>query len=401
MSKKFYELTPDERLLALNLKEDIRLSFSSRQSPVNAQMVENYISDFRMPMGVVHDILIDEQHFSVPMAIEEPSVIAAANNGAKMLSNGVHVIMADTAMIGQMLLVDAAGVDEFINLHRDEIFAKAKQAKPSIYKRGGGLRDVRVRNISKTETSVDFIIDTKDAMGANIVNTILEAELPLFEKFIPLGVILSNYATNQLVKVTGDVDFERIGGREVAQKIVALNHFSKNDPYRATTENKGLFNGISAVVLATGNDWRAVEASGHAYASRDGQYRGLVTWTILNGKLHGELTLPISVGTVGGAISAMPDAKQALSIIGDVHADTLRGVILSVGLAQNLAALKSIASGGIQRGHMRMQYRALVMQVGAKTDEIAAVVSRLISLSHVDASVAKKILMEIRNEPKN
>lgn len=401
MTKKFYELTPDERLALLVIDDDIRTALSEQQSTVNAQLVENYISDFRVPMGVVRDLLINQQHYQVPMATEEPSVIAAANNGAKMLSAGIDVQIGRTAMIGQMMFVTEKSLADFVQAHRLEIFDIARQARPSIYQRGGGLLDVVVRQVSENETSVDFIIDTRDAMGANIVDTILEAELPLFESFNPLGVILSNYATQQLVTATADIAFERVGGEHVARQIVALNHFAQSDPYRATTENKGLFNGVSAVVLATGNDWRAVEASGHAYASRNGQYQALTTWFIKDNQLHGELTMPISVGTVGGAISVLPAAQNALAILGQVNADELRMVIVSVGLAQNLAALKAIVSGGIQQGHMRMQYRALAMQVGAEVSEVKRLVPRLMAEKHVDTELATKILMEIRNESKS
>jgi len=401
MTKKFYELTPDERLALLVIDDDIRTALSEQQSTVNAQLVENYISDFRVPMGVVRDLLINQQHYQVPMATEEPSVIAAANNGAKMLSAGIDVQIGRTAMIGQMMFVTEKSLADFVQAHRLEIFDIARQARPSIYQRGGGLLDVVVRQVSENETSVDFIIDTRDAMGANIVDTILEAELPLFESFNPLGVILSNYATQQLVTATADIAFERVGGEHVARQIVALNHFAQSDPYRATTENKGLFNGVSAVVLATGNDWRAVEASGHAYASRNGQYQALTTWSIKDNQLHGELTMPISVGTVGGAISVLPAAQNALAILGHVNADELRMVIVSVGLAQNLAALKAIVSGGIQQGHMRMQYRALAMQVGAEVSEVKRLVPRLMAEKHVDTELATKILMEIRNESKS
>lgn len=401
MTKKFYELTPDERLALLAIDDDIRTALSEQQSTVNAQLVENYISDFRVPMGVVRDLLINQQHYQVPMATEEPSVIAAANNGAKMLSAGIDVQIGRTAMIGQMMFVTEKSLADFVQAHRLEIFDIARQARPSIYQRGGGLLDVVVRQVSENETSVDFIIDTKDAMGANIVDTILEAELPLFESFNPLGVILSNYATQQLVTATADIAFERVGGEHVARQIVALNHFAQSDPYRATTENKGLFNGVSAVVLATGNDWRAVEASGHAYASRNGQYQALTTWSIKDNQLHGELTMPISVGTVGGAISVLPAAQNGLAILGHVNADELRMVIVSVGLAQNLAALKAIVSGGIQQGHMRMQYRALAMQVGAEVSEVKRLVPRLMAEKHVDTELATKILMEIRNESKS
>lgn len=401
MTKKFYELTPDERLALLVIDDDIRTALSEQQSTVNAQLVENYISDFRVPIGVVRDLLINQQHYQVPMATEEPSVIAAANNGAKMMSAGIDVQIGRTAMIGQMMFVTEKSLADFVQAHRLEIFDIARQARPSIYQRGGGLLDVVVRQVSENETSVDFIIDTKDAMGANIVDTILEAELPLFESFNPLGVILSNYATQQLVTATADIAFERVGGEHVARQIVALNHFAQSDPYRATTENKGLFNGVSAVVLATGNDWRAVEASGHAYASRNGQYQALTTWSIKDNQLHGELTMPISVGTVGGAISVLPAAQNALAILGHVNADELRMVIVSVGLAQNLAALKAIVSGGIQQGHMRMQYRALAMQVGAEVSEVKRLVPRLMAEKHVDTELATKILMEIRNESKS
>jgi len=190
--------------------------------------------------------------------------------------------------------------------------------------------------------------------------------------------------------------FDSVGGHDVAKKIVALNHFAKNDPYRATTENKGLFNGIGAVVLATGNDWRAVEASGQAYASRDGQYRALASWTIQEDQLIGELSMPISVGTVGGAISAMPQAKNVLNIMKITSADELRTIILATGLAQNLAALKAIASGGIQRGHMRMQYRVLALQVGATMAEVPILVAKLNQLKQVDTTIASKLLSEIR-----
>ena len=403
MAKKYYELTPDERLAFLNLADHVKAELHDQQSINNAQIIENYISDFRVPMGMLKAIIIDAHQVNVPMAIEEPSVIAAANNGAKLLNSGGGVVVdmpERTAMIGQIMFNGGNfdTLDQFVRTHQKELFDIAKQTKPSIYKRGGGLVAIKTRKISEDETSIDFKIDTKDAMGANIVNTILEAEVSLFAEFDKqiLGAILTNYATAQFVTVSGNVNFAALGGREVAEKIVALSRFSKNDPYRATTENKGLFNGIGAVVLATGNDWRAVEASGHAYASQDGHYRSLTRWTIRGEQLHGELTLPISVGTVGGVISAMDQAKNVLDIVKPKSADELRGIILAVGLAQNLAALKAIAAGGIQRGHMRMQYRALALQVGASPKELPMLVSKLKTMSQVDATKATEILLEMR-----
>lgn len=403
MAKKYYELTPDERLAFLNLSESTRNELHENQSINNAQIIENYISDFRVPMGVLKDIIVNGQHVSVPMATEEPSVVAAANNGARLLNGGqgISVVLPErTAMIGQILFVGCPfyEIDAYVTTHQEKLFNQARQAKPSIYKRGGGLIAIKTRHVSENEVSVDFEIDTKDAMGANIVNTILEAEMTLFSDFEAhiLGAILTNYATSQCVTVSGYVPVELLGGIQVAKKIAALNQFSKHDIYRATTENKGLFNGISAVVLATGNDWRAVEASGHAFASDNGVYRSLTTWYIKDDKLYGQLSLPISVGIVGGVISAMPQAKNALKMMDLPSADELRGIILAVGLAQNLAALKAIASGGIQRGHMRMQYRALALQVGALPEELIPLVSQLSKLKQVDTKVAARLLQEMR-----
>lgn len=408
MAKKYYELSPDERLALLQLSDQDKSAWRDNQSDNNAQIVENYITDFRLPMGVLQDIIFNGRQVSVPMAIEEPSVIAAANNGAKMLNagGGVQVVLPKrSALIGQLLFtnIDFDTINQFVLTHQQILFECAKQAKPSIYKRGGGLLSVVTRRITDSDVSVDFTIDTKDAMGANIVNTILEAETTIFSDFKNqfIGAILSNYAIDQLVTVTGRVPFANVGGQQVAEKIVSLSKFSKHDIYRATTENKGLFNGLSAVVMATGNDWRAVEASGHAYASHNGHYQSLTTWSIKNDYLQGELTLPISVGTVGGAISAMPQAQRALRMMAVETADQLRGIILAVGLAQNLAALKAIVAGGIQQGHMKMQYRALAIQVGATIAEVQTLVTKLRALKQVDTEIAKKILMEMRDESKN
>lgn len=403
MHKKFYELTPDERLASLKLTPAAQQAWQHEQSALNAQIVENYISDFRVPTGLLHDIVVAGQRVTVPMATEEPSVIAAANHGAKMLNagGGVAVTLPErTALIGQLLFSDvsAAAMEKFVNAQQTVFFSVAKQAKPSIYRRGGGLLSVVARTVSETMVSVDFTIDTKDAMGANIVNTILEAEQAVFSDFQThfVGAILSNYATAQCVTVTGQVPISLVGGPVVAKRLVQLNQFGHADIYRATTENKGLFNGIGAVTLATGNDWRAVEAAGHAFASHTGRYQSLTTWRIAGDFIEGRLTMPITVGTVGGAISAMPQAKRALTLMGVAHADALRGVILAVGLAQNLAALKAIANGGIQKGHMKMQYRALAIQVGATADEIADLVRQLAATTTVDADVARNLLLEMR-----
>lgn len=403
MTKKYYELTPDERLASLHLDQRATTLWHDNQSETNAQLIENYVSDMRIPIGILKDIVVDDKHYAVPMATEEPSVIAAANHGAKLLNNlgGLHVKSPrQTAMIGQLLFYQTAddAIAQFVSANQQAFFECAKHAKPSIYRRNGGLLSVNARRVSPTQVSVDFLIDTKDAMGANIVNTILEAERAVFSSFEAnfLGAILSNYATEQVVTVSAEVTVQQIGGQHIAEKIVALNDFAKHDIYRATTENKGIFNGISAVALATGNDWRAVEAAGHAYASRTGCYQALTTWHIVDNLLLGEISMPITVGTVGGTITALPQAKQALEVMTIQTANQLRGIMLAVGLAQNLAALKAIVDGGIQRGHMRMQYRALALQVGATVEELPNLVFKLSQEQQVDARVAQELLTEMR-----
>ncbi len=398
-------MTPDERLASLNLLEQDKQYLHNHQDSIHEQLVENYISDLNVPIGILKDIQLNGKSYNVPMAIEEPSVIAAANYGAKLLKTGGGIkatLSSPTVMIGQIMFknIDFEEINIFVKSNQVQLFKTAQMAKPSIYKRGGGLKSVHARQVSKKQVSIDFMIDTKDAMGANIVNTILEAELVLFNMYESniVGAILSNYATAQVVTITGSVAIPAVGGKQAAQKIVELSEFGQNDCYRATTENKGTFNGISAVVLATGNDWRAVEAGGHAYASRHGKYQSLTSWHIDGNLLVGTLKLPISVGIVGGAISAMPQSQINLAICNIDSADELRSVIGAVGLAQNLAALKAIANGGIQRGHMRMQYRALALQIGANKNEIPELVSKLVAEAYVDESIAKMKLMELRNE---
>ncbi|CAH1852216.1 hydroxymethylglutaryl-CoA reductase, degradative [Convivina praedatoris] len=406
MTKKFYEKTPTERLNELSLTAKLRQDFTVDQNLVNAAIVENYISDFREPEGVLRRLQLDGHFYTVPMAIEEPSVIAAANNGARMLNfNGgifTEKIQPAALTLGQLLFedVNVAALHKFIDQFAAEIQRVADLAKPSIVKRGGGLVKVQLRELSLKQVSVDFLIDTKEAMGANIVNTILAAEKEFFQPFIQhcLGAILSNDGRNNLTKVFGRVPFAVLGGEAVANKIVALSRFSKVDSYRAVTENKGIFNGVGAVVLATGNDWRAVEAAGHAYASQQGTYQSLSHWSIdaNQQQLVGELVLPLPIGSIGGAITALPQAQRNLALLEKPSVQTLREIIAGVGLAQNLAALKAIAGEGIQTGHMRMQYRALALQVGAQPHEVLPLARRLSTQKTVDTQLASQILKEIR-----
>ncbi|CAK8054521.1 hydroxymethylglutaryl-CoA reductase, degradative [Eupransor demetentiae] len=405
MDKKFYQLSPQGRIRAMDLSEDEQAEFFLDQSADNALLIENYVTDFRVPLGIVRNFLLDGKEYQLPLATEEPSVVAAANNGNRMLAKqgGIKAIVPEQAYTtGQLLFagVDFAELEAFVAEHEEEIFAKAKAARPSIYRRGGGLLKVSARDLRVGTASVDFAIDTQAAMGANIVNTILEAEKEVFEPFAKeiVTAILSNSGLGQLVTVTGEVAYSDLGSRKKAHKMAKLSAIGQLDPERAVTENKGIYNGVAGVALATGNDWRALEAAGHAYASSSGQYRSLSSWVTDDDAkvLRGTLTLPVNVGTVGGSISAMPQARRSLQLLKQPSVDELRALIAGVGLAQNLAALKALAGEGIQRGHMRMQYRALAVSVGAREDELAAMVKGLKKAEQVDSELAAKLLKEIR-----
>ena len=256
--------------------------------------------------------------------------------------------------------------------------------------------------------SVDFKVDVKDAMGANIVNAILEGVANLFRTWFPeqkiLFSILSNYATESLVKVSCEIPVERLSkgnnGQEVAEKIQAASRFSKIDPYRAATHNKGIMNGINAVVLATGNDTRAVASGIHAYASKEGSYQGLAKWDVRDGLLLGSLELPLPVATVGGAVKVLPKAQAALELLEITEAKELAQVMAAVGLAQNLAALRALVSEGIQQGHMSLQVRALAMTVGAKDEEITILSEKLRREKVMNQAIAEKLLLEIRQNNK-
>lgn len=287
MAKKFYELNPKERLDQLALPTELTNRFLAQQDTKRKNLIENYLTDFALPEGIIKNLVLDEQLYQVPLVVEEPSVVAAANNGARMfaLGGGFRSVGTGRALLtGQILFdqVDVADVQAFVNDHRQEIEAAAQAAKPSLYQRGGGLQDLVLRELPGRRASLDLVVDTDQAMGANAVNTILEAVKALFMPYQEqiLGAILSNAGDHSLVSVSGRVPVMAVGGWAMAKRIVALSEFAKVDPKRAVTENKGVFNGLSAAVLALGNDWQAVEAAGHAYASRDGQYRSLTQWRL-------------------------------------------------------------------------------------------------------------------------
>lgn len=413
MKKKFYQMSPAERLDFLDLKSETRqiLEETVLDVALADNLIENQISEFELPMGLAQNFVINGKKYLVPMVTEEPSVIAAASNGAKIAGN-FQTMLSERLMRGQIVFYDVEQADHIMQTIEENqagIFRAAKEAYPSIFKRGGGLRQVSSRAFeAEGFVSVDFKVDVKDAMGANIVNAILEGVANLFRTWFPeqkiLFSILSNYATESLVKVNCEIPVERLSkennGQEVAEKIQAASRFSKVDPYRAATHNKGIMNGINAVVLATGNDTRAVASGIHAYASKEGSYQGLAEWYVKDGLLFGSLELPLPVATVGGAVKVLPKAQAALELLEITEAKELAQVMAAVGLAQNLAALRALVSEGIQQGHMSLQVRALAMTVGAKDEEITILSEKLRQEKVMNQERAEKLLREIRQNNK-
>ena len=374
------------------------------------ETVENVLGTLALPFGIAPGFQIDGQEVQVPMVTEEPSVIAAASYAAGLIkrSGGFQTQVHKRQMIGQVALYDVSNKEkarQAITEAKEELLQLANQAYPSIVKRGGGARDLW------TEVKGDFLIcylsvDPKEAMGANMLNTMLEALVDPLEDLSEgqgLMAILSNLATDALVTASCHIDYRFLSrepkeAAEIAQKIALASQLAAVDPYRAATHNKGIFNGIDAVVLATGNDWRAIEAGGHTYASRTGQAQGLSNWMDHPEQqvLEGQLTLPMPIATKGGSIGLNPSVQVAHELLGNPDAQTLARIIVSVGLAQNFAALKALVSTGIQHGHMKLQAKSLALLAGATPSEVAPVVQALLEDKPFNLEKAQAVLEKIR-----
>lgn len=395
---------------------------------IAGQMSENNLGIFALPFGIAPNFLINGKEFAVPMVTEEPSVVAACSYAAKIISRsgGFTAEVINRKMIGQVVLYDIENIataTENIEKNRDLILKIANEAHPSIVARGGGAEDAKIEIFSEKnsanknnvitnlDNSEDFltvylIADVKEAMGANIINNMLEGIKPLLEditKGTALMGILSNYATESLVTVNCEIDIKYLSNdisyaANVAKKIELANKYSKIDVYRATTHNKGIFNGIDAVVITTGNDWRSIEAGGHAYAARNGKYEGLTDWAFNpeTNKINGKLTLPMPIASVGGSIGLNPTVKTAFNILRNPDAKTLSQIIVSVGLAQNFAALKALVTTGIQKGHMKLQAKSLALLAGAYPEQIDTVVKKLLAAKHMSLEKAKEIVDEMK-----
>lgn len=368
-------------------------------------MIENVVGSMTLPLGIATNFLVNGKDYLVPMAIEEPSVVAAASNAARMARDLGGFAATDTGpvMIAQIQVVevpDPSSAKEKIMESKDALVAFANEQDPILVRFGGGAKDLRVRLIdTKIGPMVitELLVDCRDAMGANAVNTMAEALAPRIERISGGRVILrilSNLAEFRLVRVTATFDKELLGGEEVVDDIVAAWAFAEADPYRCATHNKGIMNGIDSVVIATGNDFRAIEAGAHSYAAMGG-YSSLTKYEKKeDGNLRGSIEIPMAVGLVGGATKVHPVARACVKILGVETAAELGHVIASVGLAQNLAALRALASEGIQKGHMALHARNVAATAGARGDFVDIVAERMVKEKNVKVERAKEILEE-------
>ena len=419
----FYKLGLAERVAVVaewaGLSDDEAAVLAGRGlTPGQADhMIENALGTYALPLGVAANFLINGRDYLIPMTVEEPSVLAAVSHAAKLIrtGGGFAAEASEPVMIGQIQVLDLddlAGAARALNAHRAELMALADSCSRSIVKRGGGSRGIELRPFPDTPVGpmlvVHLLYDTRDAMGANAVNTAVEAMAPRVAELTGGRGnlrILSNLAdrrtaTARCLIPAAALEQPGIPGRQAAQLIAEANAFAVVDPWRAATHNKGIMNGIDAVCIATGNDWRAIEAGAHAYAARDGQYRSLTDWHVdANGDLSGAMTLPMAVGTVGGATKVHPTAQVAMKILAVESAGELAGVMACVGLAQNLAAIKALATHGIQRGHMRLHARQIALAAGASGPQVQAIADQIVGEGSIRVERARELLASQNGKP--
>ncbi|HZS35932.1 MAG TPA: hydroxymethylglutaryl-CoA reductase, degradative [Polyangia bacterium] len=424
----FYKLSMEERRkllvekLGLDDASAAQLAGRLLDEETANHMVENVVGVYGLPLGIGLNFQVNGRDFLVPMCVEEPSVVAAASNAAKMVraGGGFTAEADDPIMISQVQLVnvrDTVHAKKRIEAHASEIVAACDRAYPSLVQRGGGTRGIEVRVLEgKREghagmLAVHLHVDVRDAMGANLVNTIAESVADRLAELAEAQVglrILSNLADRRCVRVKARVPVELLANGEfdgacVRDGIVSASRFAELDPYRAATHNKGIMNGVDAVAIATGNDWRGVEAGAHAFAATrgaNGGYGPLATWrTGADGALEGTIEMPMAVGTVGGTLRVHPGARLALKILGTERAGELGMVMASVGMASNLAALRAMASEGIQRGHMSLHARSVALHVGAVGEQVETIAAELAELGDVRPERAIAILERLRGSP--
>ena len=421
--RRFYDLSLEERLQQVGAESGLAadelaaLGGSAGLSPAQADhMIENVVGIYSLPLGIARNFVVNGREVLVPMVLEEPSVVAGASFMAKLAkAGGGFTASADEPhMIGQMQIVelpDPAAARLRLLAEKDALLAEVARVDPVLARLGGGPVDLEVRLIEESPVGpflvLHLIYDVRDAMGANAINTASERLTPSVQKISGGRVhlrILSNLADRRLARAACTIPlpqlaFNEFSAEQVRDGVIAAWAFAAADPYRAATHNKGIMNGVDAVVLATANDWRAVEAGAHAYAARSGRYTSLSTWGMdEKGNLTGFLEMPMAVGIVGGATRVHPSARAAIKLMGIQSARELAEIIVSVGLAQNLAALRALATEGIQRGHMGLHARQVAIAAGAAGDEVDRVAGQMVQERTVRIDRAAEILSEIRTK---
>ncbi|HYB45544.1 MAG TPA: hydroxymethylglutaryl-CoA reductase, degradative [Nitrososphaerales archaeon] len=411
----FYKMSIAERLELVKkltglTDEEAKVIANTGGLPADVadRMIENVIGGITVPMGVAVNYRVNGKDYLVPMALEEPSVLAAASNAAKIarVKGGFTVTNSGPVMIGQIQVVnveDPNGARMRVLERKEEMLRKANDQDPMLVSLGGGAKDLNVKVVSSIKGPMviaELVVNTGDAMGANAVNTMAEAVAPMVEEAAGGRVflrIISNLADRRLVRATAVFEKEAVGGEEAVDGVVYAYAFADADPYRCATHNKGIMNGVIAVAIACGQDIRALEAGAHSYASRSGRYKPLTTWEKnANGDLVGTLEMPMAVGLVGGASKTHPAAKAAIKILGVKTAIELAEVMAAVGLAQNFAALRALATEGIQRGHMKLHSRNVAISAGATGKYVDLVAQRMVQEKKVRFDRAKEILAELQ-----
>lgn len=421
----FHKLPMEERIAQLarmfRLTPEELLQFRGTEAlePVLAnQMIENAVGTFSLPLGLGLNMQVNGRDYLVPMAVEEPSVVAAVSFAAKIVreAGGFTAEADESMMIGQVQVTrygDPTVATELILEHKEQILALANSFHPSMVARGGGARDVEVRVLPAPEGPrgeplliVHILIDTQEAMGANLINTVAEGVAPLIEQITGGKVylrILSNLADRRLARAMCRIPLAQLAdfdmpGEVIAEGIAQASRFAEADPYRAATHNKGVMNGIDSVAIATGQDWRAIEAGAHAFACRGGQYRPLSTWYLEEGHLVGRIELPMALGTVGGPIKVHPGVQMSLKLMRTTSVRELAMVFAAVGLAQNFAALRALGSVGIQKGHMALHARCVAVTAGARGHWVEKIANLLVKAGHVKVEKARELLASLPAE---
>jgi hydroxymethylglutaryl-CoA reductase len=412
----FYKLPIAERVkivkdfAGLTDEEAKALTGQTMDVSIADRMVENAVGSFPLPLGIAMNFTINAQDYLVPMAIEEPSVVAAASNAARMARDrgGFRTSSTDPVMIGQVQVTgvkDPEAVQRRLLERKADILELANAQDPMLIKLGGGARDLEVRVIKTLEgpnVIVHLLVDVRDAMGANAVNTMAEATAPMIEEISGGKVylrILSNLAVHRLARAEAVWSKDAIGGPDVVEGVIEAYLFAEADPFRCATHNKGVMNGVDAVILATGNDTRAIEAGAHSYAARSGTYKPMTKFErTAEGDLKGLIEIPMAVGLVGGATKVHPTAKACVKLLGVKTARELGEIVAAVGLAQNFAALRALATVGIQKGHMTLHAKNIVMSVGCPPELVDEVVKIIVAEKRIRMDRAQEVIAELKRK---